>query len=71
MKRLTSELSRKAEGLLRTYGGLEGLSKNPPWVIGTVLRTWFEDAERRQILEFLLQDMRREVKMPLMKEMGF
>ncbi len=70
MKRLTSELSRKAEGLLRVYGGLEGLSRNPPWLVNMVLRTWFEDAERKQIVEVLLQGMKREVRVPLMREMG-
>ena len=69
MKGLSSELRRKAEGLLQTYGGLEGLSKNPPWIIVIVLRTWFTEKERREIVRFLLNGLKREARIPILREL--
>ncbi len=70
MKNLPSNLRRKAEGLLHVYGGLEGLSKNPPWLINIVLKTWFTEIERRELLEYLFQGLKREARLPMMKELG-
>lgn len=69
MKELPLELRRKAAGILRIYGGLEGLAKNPPWLIGMVLKTWFTGAERREIVEYLFQGPRKEVGRLILKEM--
>ena len=70
MKTLPSDLRKKADGLLRVYGGIDGLSHNPPWVIGVVLKTWFTEAERKPLVEFMLHGARREVKVPLLRELG-
>ena len=70
MKELSFELRRKTEHLLRTYGGLEGLSRNPPWVIDKVLRTWFTEPERRQIVNALLSDLKKDARLPILREMG-
>jgi hypothetical protein len=70
LARLSSSVHRKAEGLLRTYGGLEEFSKNPPWLINQVLKTWFTEKERREIVEFLLRDFRKEARIPILREMG-
>ncbi len=70
MKRLSSELQSKAEGLLRVYGGLEGLAKNPPWVIDKVLKTWFTENERKAIVNFLFQGLRKENRGLILREMG-
>ncbi len=69
MRGLSSEVRRKAEGPLPTYGGLEGLSRNPPWVIGSVLRTWFTEAERREIVNFLFRDLKSEARTPILREL--
>ena len=69
MKRLPTGLRSKAESLLHVYGGLEGLSKNPPWLIGIVLKTWFTEAEKKLIVEFLLHGVKREARLPMLREM--
>ena len=67
-KQLPVHLRRKAEGLLRSYGGVEGFSKNPPWVIAIVLKTWFDETERKLLADFLFQGVERRAKLLLMKE---
>ncbi len=69
MKTLSSGLRRKAEGVLRVYGGVEGLSKNPPWLINVVLRTWFTEAERREILEFILRGMEKRARLLVLRDL--
>ena len=63
-------MRRKAEDLLHAYGGLDGLSRNPPWVIGIVLRTWFSEAERKILVDFILQGARREARALILNEFG-
>jgi hypothetical protein len=53
MKKLPAELRHKAEGMLRVYGGIEGLAKNPAWLINAVLKTWFTDSERKLLLNYI------------------
>jgi len=70
LKRLPNGLRRKADGLLHVYGGLEGLSKNPPWLIDVVLNTWFTEDERKAIVEFLFQGVKRDARLLIFSEMG-
>ncbi|MDE1853124.1 MAG: hypothetical protein KGI38_05160 [Thaumarchaeota archaeon] len=70
MKKLPADLRKRAENLLRAYNGLEGFSKNPPWLIDIVLKTWFTEAERRKLLDFLLQGVNRETGLRMSKEIG-
>ena len=44
------------------------MSKNPPWVI-VVLRTWFTEKERREIVRFLLNGLKREARIPILREL--
>ncbi len=69
MKTLSSRLRYKAKGVLRVYGGVEGLSKNPPWLINIVLRTWFTEAERREIMEFILGWMEKQTRLLALRDL--
>ncbi len=55
--------------MLSVYGGLEGLSRNPPWLIAVVLKTWFTEAERKLLVDFMFQGLKREAKTPVMEEL--
>ena len=68
MKALPTDLHRRADALLHAYDGLDGLSRNPPWVIGIVLRTWFTAAERKLLVEFMLDGVERKARVPLLNE---
>ena len=46
-------LSRKAEEILSAYGGLKGLAEQPIWLISAVLKTFFSEDERKEILGHL------------------
>lgn len=70
VRHLSSDLRKKAESLLRVYGGLDGFSKNPPWLINTVLRTWFTEEERSEIMRFLFQGMKKYDRLPMLKALG-
>ena len=69
MKVRPSELRGRADRLLSAYGGLEGLSRNPPWVVGIVLRTWFTEAEGKLLLEFMFHGLKREARALIQQEM--
>lgn len=45
------DLTRKANQILAVYGGLEGLARKPAWIISEVLRAFFTDEERREIIK--------------------
>ena len=70
-KRLPPDLSKKAEGLLHFYGGLEGLSRNPAWVVGIVLKSWFTESEARQIVRYIVQGVKPEARNLYLREVGF
>ncbi len=50
LSHLSHDVTRKASQVLSSYGGLEGLAKNPTWIIGAVLDTFFTERERKEIL---------------------
>jgi hypothetical protein len=53
LRELPARLSRKANEILSSYGGLKGLAKQPSWLIAYVLRTFFTEDEKKQILEYV------------------
>ncbi len=69
MRELPSDLRRKAEGLLHVYGGFQGLARNPPWLVAIVLKTWFTDAERKELVKYLAQGVKRDLRSKMMKEL--
>jgi hypothetical protein len=69
LKSLPSHLRRKAEAVLRFYGGVEGLSKNPPWVISIVLQTWFTEAERHEILDAISRGMEKQARRLVLRDL--
>ncbi len=70
LKNLPVELKNKSQGLLEVYGGLDGLSSRPPWLINAVLKALFTEAERVQILLYLFRDLRSDRRVRLMKDLG-
>jgi len=51
MGRPERDLTRKANQILKVYGGLEGLARKPAWLISEVLSAFFTDNERREIVK--------------------
>ena len=51
MGRQERDLTRKANQILKVYGGLEGLARKPAWLISEVLSAFFTDNERREIVK--------------------
>ena len=45
------DLTKKANQILAFYGGLEGLARRPAWIISEVLKAFFTDEERREIVK--------------------
>lgn len=56
MKELPPGLNRKAEDVLRAYGGLKGLAKEPVWLIVEVLKAFFPEDEEKQILKCITRE---------------
>ncbi len=61
VKDLPRDLSRKADRILSRYGGLKGLSQEPAWLVTYVLKTFFPETERKQILQFLMTNSRETI----------
>ena len=58
MKGLPPNLNRKAEDVLRAYGGLKGLAKEPVWLVAEVLEAFFPTDEEKQIFKCIAQTKR-------------
>jgi len=56
LKELPPGLNRKAEDVLRAYGGLKGLAKEPVWLIVEVLKAFFPEDEEKQILKCITRE---------------
>ena len=60
MSHLDDDLTKKANRILSGYGGLEGLSRMPAWIVSEVLNAFFSREERREIVRLRL--FKREQK---------
>ncbi len=66
MRELPPSLRRKVDDVLLAYGGLRGLANRPAWLMDIVLKTFFTDAEAKEILKYLAHRRSKNEGIPAM-----